>query len=215
MNGDVLIVDRDHEKAANGVVDLIIEDIKQSKDIFIITIAGESGAGKSEVAHSISKRLENDGISCMIFGQDDYFVYPPKTNLIKRREDASGVGMQEVRLDLLNKNIERVRDKEINITKPLIDFDKDEIGEEIVGLKNVKVLIIEGTYTSTLNNIDCRVFIDRSIFDTVDSRKKRARERQDEFLEEVLRIEHGIISKQKSLCDIVITRDFDVKKGNS
>ena len=211
MKGDILIIDDNHRKAAAEVVDLIFETICGGDKKYVITVAGESGAGKSEVAASIAEILEKENMKCFIFGQDDYFKLPPKTNARKREEDISWVGMQEVKLDLLDKNIRDVLDGNYVITKPLVDFDADKIGEETVNLKDYHVLIAEGTYTTTLKNADTRVFIDRNKLDTLESRKKRAREKQDEFLEKILTIEHEIISKHKALADVIITKEWEAK----
>ncbi|MBC8486053.1 MAG: hypothetical protein H8D45_08435 [Bacteroidetes bacterium] len=209
MKGDILIIDENHRKAAKQVVDMIFGKICNRENKYIITIAGESGAGKSEIAASIAEILEKENIKSFIFGQDDYFVYPPKTNARQREKDINWVGMQEVKLDLLDQNIKDVLDGNYEIIKPLVDFNADKIGKETVNLKDYDVLIAEGTYTTTLKNVDCRVFINRNKLDTLESRKKRAREKQDEFLEKILTIEHEIISKHKALADIVITKEWD------
>jgi len=49
--------------------------------------------------------------------------------------------------------------------------------------------------------------------DTIESRKKRAREAQDEFLDRILTIEHEIISKHKNIADIVISKEWEAKKS--
>ena len=96
--------------------------------------------------------------------------------------------------------------------KPLVIFDDDKIVEERIQLDNIKVIIAEGTYTTLLKNIDCHVFIDRNINDTRDSRKERAREAQDDFLEKVLMIEHKIISSNKARANIIVNKDFSITK---
>ncbi len=212
MKGDILIIDDNHRKAATQVVKFILDEIKNSENKYVITVAGESGAGKSEIAASIAEKLEEYKIKSFVFGQDDYFVYPPKTNASKREEDISWVGTQEVKLDLLDQNLEAVLKGFASLTKPLVDFDTDEIGEEVVNLKDYKVLIAEGTYTTSLKNVNCKVFIDRNKMDTIESRKKRAREKQDEFLDNILTIEHEIISKHKTLANIVISKEFEARK---
>ena len=214
MRGDILIIDENHRKAANQVVDLILTEINRSTKKYVITVAGESGAGKSEVGTSIAEKLGEYGFKAFVFGQDDYFVYPPKTNAKQREKKISWVGPQEVRLDLLDRNIaDAVSDKN-PVKKPLVDFDADKIGEEEVDFSGYNVLIAEGTYTTLLKNTDCRVFIDRNKMDTVESRKKRNREKQDEFLDRILTIEHEIISKHKTLADIVITKEWKAHKVN-
>ncbi len=84
MKGDILIIDDNHRKAAGQIVDFILKDIQKSNDKFVITVAGESGAGKSEIAASIADKLKEFDIQSYIFGQDDYFKLPPKTNARQR-----------------------------------------------------------------------------------------------------------------------------------
>jgi uridine kinase len=211
MKGDILIIDDNHRKAAGQAVNLIIGKIKKHKGKFIITVAGESGAGKSEVAESISDILAKKGFKCFVFGQDDYFVYPPKTNENQRKKDINWVGMQEVKLDLLDQNLMAVVNGENQLTKPLVDFNANKIGEETVDLSDYEILIAEGTYTTSLKNADCKIFIDRNKMDTIESRKKRAREAQDEFLDRILTIEHEIISKHKDIADVIISKEWDAK----
>ncbi|MCD4730019.1 MAG: hypothetical protein K8R74_05440 [Bacteroidales bacterium] len=212
MKGDILIIDDNHRKAATQVMSFILEEIENSENKYVITVAGESGAGKSEIAASIAEKLEEYKIKSFVFGQDDYFVFPPKTNANRREKDISWVGMQEVKLDLLDQNLEAVLKGFTSLTKPLVDFDDDKIGEESVNLRYYKVLIAEGTYTTTLINVNCKVFIDRNKMDTIESRKKRAREKQNEFLDNILTIEHEIISKHKALADIIISKEFEAKE---
>jgi len=213
MKGDILIIDENHRKAAKQAVAILLPDLRAIRSKFIITVAGESGAGKSEIAASIADELDKRNFNCFIFQQDDYFVYPPKTNAAKRVEDINWVGVQEVKLDLLDEELRSVLTGNTIIEKPLVDFDADKIGTEVVNLNDFDVLIAEGTYTTALKTANCRVFIDRDVDDTRESRKKRAREKQDEFLEQILTIEHDIISKHKALADIVITKEFDAVKA--
>ena len=212
MKGDILIIDDNHRQAAAQVVELILKDIQNAPKKYVITVAGESGAGKSEIGRSIADKLLDYDIEAYVFGQDDYFLYPPKTNAKQREKDIAWVGIQEVRLDLLDQNIRDAVEGDPKITKPLVDFDADKIGDEQVDLKPYKVLIAEGTYTTALQNVDCKVFIDRNKMDTIESRKKRNREKQDEFLDRILTIEHEIISKHKAMADIVISKEWKASK---
>ena len=215
MRGDILIINENHRKAARKVVDIIFDKIKSKKGKYVISVAGESGAGKSEIAASIAEVLAEKEITNFIFQQDDYFVYPPKTNAKMRVKDIRHVGMSEVKLDLIDEELKMILDGNNKIEKPLVIFEEDRIDKETVDLENVKVIIVEGTYTTALKNIDQRVFIDRDLNDTRETRKKRNREKQDEFLEAILLIEHKIISPQKALSDIIITKDYNAEPVNS
>ncbi|MCK5765707.1 MAG: hypothetical protein KAH26_06980 [Bacteroidales bacterium] len=212
MEGDVLIINNYHRKAARQVAAILLPEIESTDGKYFISVAGESGAGKSEIAASIAAELEKAGKATYVFAQDDYFVYPPKTNAEKRKEDIGWVGMQEVNLFLLDEEIAAIREGETLIEKPLVIFQEDRITTEKVDLSQYKVFIAEGTYTTALKNLDARVFIDRDIKDTKKARAKRAREKQDEFLEQILTIEHRIISAQKKEADIIINKRFDAIK---
>ena len=117
--------------------------------------------------------------------------------------------MQEVKLGLLDENIFAVKDGLEEIEKPLVIFEEDTITSETVDLSGKKVLIAEGTYTTSLEHVDLRIFIDRNKIDTREARAERNREKQDEWLEKILEIEHNIISKQKEQADIIISKKWD------
>lgn len=102
MKGDSIIVEEHHVRAAEKIVGMVQPEIEASEDRYTITVAGESGSGKSETAQAIAEELGKKGIKSVIFQQDDYFVHPPRTNDKTRRKDISWVGPQEVRLDVFN-----------------------------------------------------------------------------------------------------------------
>jgi len=209
LKGDRLIIEDCHKKAACQTGKLVLSRITGDTGKYVITIAGESGSGKSEIASALSDILTGQGISNSILQQDDYFVYPPKTNENMRRNNIAHVGMGEVRLDLLDRNLRDFLDGVTEIAKPLVIFEEDTITEEQINLEGIRTVIVEGTYTTTLKNVQCRVFIDRTYIDTRESRKRRARETQDNFLERVLEIEHNIISSHRIWADIIINHDYN------
>jgi len=209
MKGDVLIISDDHRNAARQAYKLLKDKLSGSGEKNSITVAGESGAGKSEIAASLAEEMEKDGLRTYIFQQDDYFVFPPKTNAAERRKDLKHVGTGEVKLGLLDEHLSKAREAKESIVKPLVIFDEDKIISETIDPAEYDVFLAEGTYTTLLDHADFRVFIDRDIFDTRASRLKRNREKQDEFLEQILEIEHNIISKHKELADIIITKDYE------
>jgi len=213
MKGDKLVIEEGHIKAASQIAKVLLPQIKESGGRSAITIAGESGSGKSEIASALYDILSKKGIKSAILQQDDYFVYPPKTNAEMRRKDINHVGLTEVRLGLLDQNLKDVIDGKDEIVKPLVIFDTDRITEETVDLRGIKVVIVEGTYTTILKNARQHVFIDRTYVDTREKRQRRGREKQDAFLEEILEIEHGIISSQEVQADIIVTNDFEVSNG--
>lgn len=215
MRGDILIIGEHHRQAARGIFKLIKEKRKEREGRYIITIAGESGAGKSELAAALKEVFDSEGINSFIFQQDDYFIFPPRTNAGLRVDSIDHVGMSEVRLDLLNDTIRLIRQGRNEITKPLVFFDEDEIGEEVADLKGFDAFIFEGTYVTSLSDVNCRIFIDRDLDDTRADRMRRNREKQDPYLEKILQIEHKIISGHKKDADIVVDKEFNVHPARS
>jgi uridine kinase len=211
MEGDVILVEEHHRRAAARIVEAILGEIQGREGRYAITVAGESGSGKSETAQALADRLEDEGIRCAVLQQDDYFVLPPRSNDARRREDIGWVGTQEVKLDLMDRHLSDVLLGEDDLVKPLVIYAEDRITEEILTLVGVKVMIAEGTYTTLLEHADKRIFINRNRLETMAAREKRGREQMDPFIERVLEIEHGIISKHRERAHIVITRDYDVE----
>ena len=213
MKGDKLVLQDYHRRAATEIVSHLIQDITKKKTRYIITVAGESGSGKSETGKAIADELDKFGITSVLLGQDDYFVLPPRSNDAKRREDPEWLGPHvEVKLYVLEQNLVSAIQGEKEIIKPLVDYDSNTIEDEIIHLDGIKVLIAEGTYTSLLKHVDTRIFISRNWLDTLEHRQKRKRGNEvgDPFIEQVLSIEHKIIAGHKQLADILITKDFHV-----
>jgi uridine kinase len=206
MIGDRVIPKPYHTRAAEQIVELL--GGLPPVDRVVLTIAGESGSGKSEIAVELQRLYKQYGRAMYIFGQDDYFLYPPKTNDSMRRKDIDHVGTGEVRLKLLDEHIAAFKQKSAELRKPLVNYDEDAIGQETIDATEFDMAVAEGTYTSLLENADFRIFIDRSYEDTRADRIARKRDEIDDFSDEVLKIEHGIISKHRSLADIVVNSDY-------
>jgi len=212
MRGDTIIIEEHHRRAAAEIVPVLLAKIRGSAGKYTVSVAGESGSGKSETAAAIADVLSQGGIDSIIFQQDDYFVYPPRSNDSARRKDIAWVGPREVRLDLLDEHLQAFRDGAASIDKPLVDYETDGITAEDMPTAGARVAIAEGTYTSLLENIDTRIFIGRDYEETRAHREKRKRDAAelDPFIDEVLKIEHAIISEHRARADIVISADYAV-----
>ncbi len=214
MKGDIILVNDEHRNAAAAIVDKLIGEIEASGRRFTMTVAGESGSGKSETGQALKEDIEGRGVKGVVLQQDDYYVLPPRFNDAARRANFKWVGTTEVRLDLLDEHLKAAQYGASAITKPLVIYAENRIDEEVISLDGVHVVIAEGVYTSLCENADRRVFIARNRLETLEHRMKRGREEFDPFIEKVLTAEHEIISKHRARADIVITREYDVEFVN-
>jgi uridine kinase len=208
MKGDIVLIQEHHKRAATEIVSQIVDLIKAKSSRFVITVAGESGSGKSETGVAIANELEK-------FGQDDYFYLPPKLNSAKRHEDPDWLGPHvEVNFAALEQNLMDAIDNKPGFDKPLVDYNANTIESQTINLDGVKVIIAEGTYTSLLKHVDIKVFISRNWLKTLEDRRKRNRgnEVNDPFTEQILATEHKIIAGHKQLADFVISDEFEVMK---
>ena len=211
VRGDIILVGEEHRRAASIIIDHLIDDIRATPRRSTITVAGESGSGKSETGQALAEELERRGVHAVVLQQDDYYVLPPKFNDAARRANFAWVGPTEVKLDLLGAHLQAAQDGASEITKPLVIYDDNTIVEETLSYEGADVVIAEGVYTSLCDHVDRRVFIARNRLETMDHRMKRGREEFDPFIEKVLVEEHEIISQHRPKADVIITRDYDVE----
>ena len=210
MEGDIILVGEEHRRAAQRIADHLIAEIRAMPRRYTMTVAGESGSGKSETGRAIAEALAERDVPAVVLQQDDYYVLPPRFNDAARRANFAWVGTTEVRLDLLDAHLAAAQAGDAVITKPLVVYAENRVDEERLSLDGIRAVIAEGVYTSLCEHVDRRIFIDRNRLETMAHRQKRAREEFDPFIEEVLVKEHEIISQHRSRADIIITRDYDV-----
>ncbi len=211
MKGDIILVGEEHRQAADRIISRLIDEIRAADRRYTMTVAGESGSGKSETGQALADALEARGVGAAVLQQDDYYVLPPQFNDAARRANFAWVGTTEVRIDLLDDHLRLAQEGAATITKPLVIYADNRIAEETISLQDAAVVIAEGVYTSLCDHVDRRVFIARNRLETMEHRMKRGREDFDPFIEKVLEKEHEIISQHRSRADVIITREYDVE----
>lgn len=205
MIGDRFVISAGQRLAALRILNLVVENLRSVGAPLVVSISGESGSGKSGVAYCLAETLERINIPSLILAQDDYFRLPPRSNYQKRVEDMYQVGPGEVRLYLMDEHIRALKERpDQPLVKPLVYFEEDRIGSEVLPPGGWQVIIVEGTYTSLLDGVDLRVFIDRGYSRTGPDRRRRSRDSDEEFLEKVLAMEHRMITAHRKMADLVI-----------
>lgn len=212
MQGDKFVVTEQHLEVAKKIVDILWPRITVSDDKYTMTVAGESGSGKSTTAAALFTVLQQQGLSCVLLQQDDYYVYPPITNDRTRRQNPEWRGLCEVNLALLDQHLQEFLEGCSQIQKPLIVYADDLIDHEIIDVGQANILIVEGTFISLLKHVNARIFIDRTYLDTRIDRRKRSRYQAelDDFTEGILEHEHQIVSAHRALADVIISKNYAI-----
>ncbi|UKB77890.1 uridine kinase [Chryseobacterium sp. MEBOG07] len=212
MIGDVINLELKHLDTAENIYKIIKETFDHTQK-WAIGICGESGSGKSITAFALKNILEKNGIKSLVIQMDDYFKLPPKSNHENRQKSLDNVGIHEVHLDRIQENIEQFKEGKSFISKPLVHYVDNVVNDEIVGVCDIQVLIVEGTYILNIDDFDFSIFIDRDYKDTYENRMKRNRDEQSDFVEKVLDIEHHIILQFKQKANMILDKNYQIVKS--
>lgn len=179
---------------------------------FVISIAGESGSGKTTLSTALKSKLEEEGLKTILLHQDDFFHLPPAQNHQARENNFDHVGYTEVRLDLLDECLRHIKEQDIQVL-PVPHMNRLTDTEEIkmTGIADVKIVIVEGTYTTMLREPDLRIFMDTSYQLTRQNRITRGRESITDFIENVLMKESRLIQLHKPMADLLIDNQFKIE----
>jgi uridine kinase len=211
MLGDVLLITENHRKAAEQIVDRL-SDFEAEKAI--IAVGGESGSGKSELAHVISRRLKERGELAKILHIDNYYKVPPQHRTEWRKKNGvESIGLSEIDWDLVDQTIAEFRESREAVL-PCIDLLTDQIDKLITHFEGIKYLILEGLYPLNVD-ADLKVFIDLTYHETKKAQIVRGKEPQNEFRLQVLQQEHVVVQSLRPSADLLVTKDFDVVEASA
>jgi len=206
MLGDILLINDNHRKAAEQIVSRLS---KIKLDKMVIAIGGESGAGKSELAHVISRRLKARGELAKILHIDNYYkVSPTERTAWRKKHGIESIGLLEYDWELINQNVAEFRHNKEAVL-PCIDLLTDQEDKLITNFEGIKYLIVEGLYPLGVV-ADLKVFIDLTYHETKKAQVVRGKEPQNEYRMQVLEREHQVVQSLRPLADLIVTRDFEV-----
>lgn len=208
MIGDNIMLQPRHYRTAEKILDILLPHLaNQSR--FCVSVGGESGSGKSVTAICLANLLNQQATPTVVLHQDDYFKLPPETNRQARARDLGHVGLAEVNMELIENHIAAFKQYQKEIVKPLVLFKENLIENETVSFEHCKVLIFEGTYSSLLP-VDFRVFMGRNYIQSHEQRLARGRDVFDDNLNNILAIEHKIISPHAAIANVYVDANYDV-----
>ncbi len=216
MLGDVLLIQEVHKLAAQEIKKYILHDMKKKKKgyKYIVALSGESGAGKSELSHSLAKYLKEERIRVKVLHTDNYYKVPPLLrNEWRRTHGIKSVGINEYDWSLIQRNIKEFKeDREAMM--PCIDIIPDQVDKLITDFKKIDFLVVDGLYAIKTKGIDLRVFIDLTYHETKMMQLARMKESQDDWRMQVLEKEHQNVRSLKDTADLIVNKSYDVVLAN-
>lgn len=215
MLGDVLLINDSHKKAAEQIYAVLLEKLSQKKKgyRFIVAISGESGAGKSELSHSLALLLKKEGKRVKILHTDNYYKIPPShRDEWRKKHGIKKVGMGEYDWTLLNRNIKEFKEGR-EALMPCVDIVSKQTDKLITDFSDIEILVVDGLYAIALHKINLKVYIDLTYHDTKINHLTRGKENYDEFRFQVLEMEHQQMSSLKSNADLIINKDYVVEEA--
>ena len=211
MLGDVLLITEKHIAAAQDIVKIILE---QKKDRFIIAISGESGSGKSELAHAVAKQLKAHKIVAKPLHIDNYYRILPLERTQWRTDNGieTAVGLGEYDWDTIYKNVEEFKTGSKS-TGPCVDLVTEQVDQLTTDYSVVDMLIIDGLYAVETKGVDLGVFIELTYHETKKAQKVRGKEPQNEYRARVLEQEHKVVQSIKPKAHLLVNMEYQVVKA--
>ena len=212
MLGDVLLIEDKHRDAGAIIIAQILKVKEETKnDKLVIAISGESGTGKTELAHVVAKGLRAHGIFAKPIHIDNYYKVLPleRTEWRTKNGVENVVGYDEYDWSLIYKNINDFKQKAYS-TMPCVDLVTEQVDLLTTNFADVDMLIVDGLYATKTKDVDIRVFIDITYHDTGKAQKLRGKEPQNEFRMKVLLKEHDMVKALKQDADIIVNKDYSV-----
>jgi len=208
MLGDVLLIEDKHRNAGEAIIQKILE---RKKDKFMIAISGESGSGKSELAHVIAKGLRKHGIMAKPIHIDNYYrIHPLKrTEWRKKHGIENVVGYGEYDWDAIYQNIGDFKNNRKS-TMPCVDLVTEQVDQLTTDFNGIDMLVIDGLYAIKTDGVDLRVFLELTYHETKKAQVVRGKEPQNEYRMAVLEQEHRMVQALKSRADILISKEYEV-----
>ena len=104
MLEDVLLIEDKHKRAAKQILDSI--DFSDPTKRLVIAIGGESGSGKSELAHVVASLLKKEKKFAKLIHTDDFYIIPPKERTAWRKAHGiEEIGLSEYDWDKIHLTI--------------------------------------------------------------------------------------------------------------
>lgn len=211
MLGDVLLITENHRKAAGEILDHLAS-LDGPK--VVVAIGGESGSGKTEIAHEVARRLKAQGTPAKIMHIDNYYrTSPAERTAWRKQHGLESIGYSEYDWEAINRNLEEFRQDQARAEMPCIDLLTDQEDLLVTSFRGLTYLLIEGLYAIQAD-ADLRVLIDLTYHETKKAQYQRGKEPTDEYRWQVLEREHQVVQSLRPKADLLVRKDYSVGPPN-
>jgi uridine kinase len=211
MIGDRLIFEKHHSYKAERIHTEIVKEYFERDycgDKFVITIGGESGTGKTEIAILLQELFwEKHNLRSYVISLDDYYKVPSLMRReTRKKQGIKSIGVKEISWDKVNHAIETF----INPIYTYLSVQRihkfvNDIEECKIKRDSIDILILEGLYANRLKK-DYGVYLEGSYKETEDFRRRRKKETMDDFRTAILIKEREEVLKTKDKANLIIPR---------
>ncbi len=210
MLGDILLINDMHKDAAQTLYERI-QSLREDQDEryrYVDGISGESGSGKSELAHALGKLLKDNHIRVKIIHTDNYYkIQPLLREEWRRNKGFDKIGLEEYDWIKIRKTI-RDFNEEQECMIPCIDLIPEQVDKLITDFSKIDLLIIEGLYAINTPGVDMKIFIDLTYHETKINQITRMKQAMSEFRMNILEKEHRAVISLKPKADMIVDKSY-------
>jgi uridine kinase len=212
MLGDILLINDMHKDAARDIAAKVLVDreAKGERYRYVVGISGESGSGKSELAHALGTFLKEKSIRVKVIHTDNYYkIQPLLREEWRRNKGFDKIGINEYDWVKISKTLRDFKEQQ-ECMIPCIDLIPEQVDKLITDFSKIDLLIVDGLYAIKADDIDMRVFIDLTYHETKINQIIRMKEALSDFRLNILEHEHQAVSSLKPMADLVVDKSYQV-----
>ena len=212
MLGDILLINDMHKDAARDIAAKVLVDreAKGERYRYVGGISGESGSGKSELAHALGTFLKEKSIRVKVIHTDNYYkIQPLLREEWRRNKGFDKIGINEYDWVKISKTLRDFKEQQ-ECMIPCIDLIPEQVDKLITDFSKIDLLIVDGLYAIKADDIDMRVFIDLTYHETKINQIIRMKEALSDFRLNILEHEHQAVSSLKPMADLVVDKSYQV-----
>jgi uridine kinase len=212
MLGDILLINDMHKEAAQSICEKVIADreTKEERYRYVVGISGESGSGKSELAHALGTCLKQKNVRVKVIHTDNYYkIQPLLREEWRRNKGFDKIGIEEYDWVKIRKTLRDFKEEQECVI-PCIDLIPEQVDKLITDFSKIDLLIVDGLYAIKAQDIDMKVFIDLTYHETKINQIIRMKEALSDFRLGILEHEHQAVASLKSLANLVVDKSYQV-----